>query len=169
MKKLVNVNEGEIFAIPLFLSNEKDNKSFSRDKFKERGKEFVFCRVIEDRKGGGIIIEVFDLIGDIDQSLEDILKTKRLFKPVAISGLGIYKKRWKKIYQQSNYNKEKHSEYSKIKFVMGFGDDLQIWQNGTKKPIDRKDAEKYEIWDLWRASHLEKRIIKELSLEDISD
>lgn len=33
MNKLANLTIGEIYAIPLFLSEEKDTKSFSRNKF----------------------------------------------------------------------------------------------------------------------------------------
>lgn len=163
MKKLVEVQGGEIYAIPLFLSNVLDNKSFSRDKFKDRGKEFVFCRIITDKGGGGIFIEVFDLIGHLKQSLESIISSKRLFRPIAVSGLGIYKKRWKKLYVQEPYDKEKDSKYSEIQLVLGVNEDLRLFQNGEEIPINDVDAKKYEMWNLWRASQLEKRIIEELS------
>ncbi|WP_255424794.1 hypothetical protein [Aquimarina sp. BL5] len=42
MNKSANEHSGEIFAIPLFFSTEKDTKSFSRNKFEDKGKEFVF-------------------------------------------------------------------------------------------------------------------------------
>lgn len=162
MKSLEKLRGGEIFAIPLFLSDIMDNVSFSKNKFEEKGKEFTFCRIIYNKKGSGLIIEVFDIIGSLDQSLESIISAKRLFRPVAITGLGIYKKRWKKLYEQKDYDKEKHSNYSDIKLVLGAGDDLRLWQNDTERPIGEAEAEKYELWKMWRASHLEKRIIDEL-------
>ena len=114
MNKLANVTAGEIYAIPLFLSEEKDTKNFARNKFEDRGKEFVFCRVIEDNGGVGILVEVFDLIGEFNQDLNTIIKSNRIFQPIAISGVAVYKKRWKKIHTQKDYDKEKHSKYSEI-------------------------------------------------------
>lgn len=162
MKKLVEQQGGEIYAIPLFISDIADNKSFSRDKYKDRGKEFAFCRIIVDKDGGGLFTEVFDLIGDLNQNLDSIISSRRLFDPIAISGLGIYKKRWKRLYTQEPYDKEKDSKYSEIKLVLGTQDNLRLFQNGEETPISETEAKKYEEWKLWRASHLEKRIIKEL-------
>ncbi|WP_299181596.1 Imm26 family immunity protein [uncultured Aquimarina sp.] len=169
MNKLANVSSGEIYAIPLFLSAEKDTKSFSRDKFQNKGKEFAFCRIIEDLKGGGILVEVFDYIGTLDESLSDIIKSNRLFPPISTSGLGIGKKRWKKIHLQDNYDQEKDSEYSEITLVAGTYDDLSLWKGGkTIGSISEVESEKHEKWIVWRASNLEKRIIKELFGETVS-
>lgn len=162
MKSLEKLKGGEIFAIPLFTSDIMDNISFAKNKFEDKGKEFAFCRIIYNKKGSGLLIEVFDLIGSLNQDLKSIISSNRLFRPIAITGLGIYKKRWKKLYEQKNYDKERDSNYSKIQLVLGAGDDLRLWQNGTEKPINKTEAENYEIWTMWRASHLEKRIIKEL-------
>ena len=48
MNKRANVKSGEIYAIPLVLENELDNKSFAKYRLDEYSNEFVFCRVIED-------------------------------------------------------------------------------------------------------------------------
>lgn len=162
MKSLEKLKGGEIFAIPLFVSDIMDNISFSRNKFEDKGKEFAFCRIIYNKKGSGLIIEVFDLIGTLNQDLESIISSKRLFRPIAVTGLGIYKKRWKKLYEQKDYDKETHSNYSEIQLVLGAGDDLRLWQNGQEKSINQTEAKKYELWTMWRASHLEKRINSEL-------
>ncbi|WP_452229600.1 immunity 26/phosphotriesterase HocA family protein [Lacinutrix sp. MEBiC02404] len=162
MKKTTKLNGGEIYAIPLFLSGESSIKSFSRDKFEDKGKEFAFCRVIEDKEGGGIFIEVFDLIGNLNQDLESIISSKRLFQPIATSGLAMTKKRWKKIHIQEPYDKEKDSNYSEIKLVLGTNDDLRLFQNGKETPISQIEAKKYEFWKIWMPSQLEKRIIEEL-------
>ncbi len=162
MKKLVTLNGGEIFAIPLFLSDEKSTKSFARNKFTDKGKEFVFCRIIEDRQGSGYLTEIFDLVGNFDESLDNILQSKRLFQPIAITGMAITTKRWRKVHLQEDYDKERDSKYSEIKLVLGSYDDLSLWQNGQETEISETEAENYERWQIWMPSQLEKRIIKEL-------
>src|SRR5690554_731367 len=163
MSKTLVINSGDIYAIPLFISEEKDNKSFARIKFQDKGKEFTFCRIIEDLKGGGFIAEVFDLVGSLDEPLSNITDSGRLFPPISISGLGIAKKRWKKIHTQESYDEEIDSKFSEITLVAGTSDDYKLWKGGTSLGnITEIEAEKYEKWIIWRASHLEKRIIKEL-------
>lgn len=156
------VKEGEIYAIPLFVSDKPDNTSFIRDSFHDKGKEFAYCRIIEDRLGSGILVEVFNLVNDLNIDIETIIKSDRLFPAVAITGDGIYKKRWKKIKNNKVYSKEHDSNYSSIKFILGTDDELFLWQNGSKKSITQVETHKYEKWIIWRASHLEKRIIKEI-------
>ena len=164
MSKIVDsLKGGEIFAIPLFVSDEIDTKSFAREKFLDRGDEFAYCRVIHNAAGGGIIIEVFSITGGLKIGIQSIIQSERLFRPVAISGLGIGKKRWKKLFEQFEYDKEIHSSYSKIQLVEGVGDNLRLVQNGKKTPISREEASKYERWIAWRASHLEKRILETIS------
>lgn len=163
MNKLANVNSGEIYAIPLFLSDFSDVKSFSKEKFEETDKQFVFCRIIEDLDGGGILIEVFDKIGNLSTSIQDIVSSKRLFSPITISGVGIYKKRWKKIGIQNDYDKFRDSQFSEITLVAGVGDDVGLWKGGSDiGSINEQEASKHERWTVWRSSHLEKRILKAL-------
>jgi hypothetical protein len=71
MNKLANVKSGELYAIPLFITEYQDSKSFSKEKFEEPDKQFVFCRIIEDL-GGGILIEVFNKIGSLSADIHDI-------------------------------------------------------------------------------------------------
>jgi len=164
MSKIVDsLKGGEIFAIPLFLSDVIDTKNFARENFLDKGNEFAYCRVIRNAAGGRIFIEVFSLIGGLDIDMESIIQSGRLFQPIAITGLGIGKKRWKKLFEQPNYDKEIHSHYSRIQLVEGVGDNLRLVKNGKKTPISRKEASKYERWIAWRASHLEKRILETIS------
>lgn len=163
MKKLVNVEPGEIYAIPLFLSDRPVNENFSKDKFVGEDKKFCFCRIIEDKLGSGIIVEVFNLIGDLNTDLESIIKSPRLFRPIAVAGLGIYKKRWRKIHVQENYDKEKDSQYSNMQLVIGPRDAPRLWQNGVETPITMSQAKEYESWTIWITDDLEKRIIEALS------
>jgi len=50
MNKLANVKSGELYAIPLFLTEYQDSKSFSREKFEEPDKQFVFCSRISEEE-----------------------------------------------------------------------------------------------------------------------
>ncbi|CAM4090707.1 Immunity protein 26 of polymorphic toxin system [Flavobacterium branchiophilum] len=163
MTKTTKLKEGEIYAIPLFLSEVPSLKRILKKEFENRGKEFAFCRIIADKQGGGYFIEVFDLIGDLNQSMESIISANRLFEPIAISGLAMIKNRWRKLYTQDFYDKEKDSKYSEIKLVLGTNDDLKLFQNGKETPISEIEATKYEFWKIWGSSQLEKRIIEELN------
>jgi len=163
MNKLANVKSGEIYAIPLFLENELDNKSFAKYRFDEYSNEFVFCRIIEDLGGGGILIEVFSKKGNLKTELNDIIIYPRLFAPITISGVAIYKKRWTRIYLQDNYDKEKDSKFSEITLITGAGKDLAMWKGGKQLGcINELQAQNFERWIVWRGSQLEKRIIKSL-------
>ena len=107
-------------------------------------------------------MEIFDIVGDLNQDLESILKAKRLFRPIAMVGMGISTKRWRKIHEQVNYDKEKDSKYSEIQLVLGTNENLRLWQNGKEIEISEHEAKKYEMWKIWMPAQLEKRIIKEL-------
>ena len=97
VNKLANVRGGEFFAIPLFLSDRSELERFKKADFLGETKKFAYCRIIKDLGGGGIIVEVFNLINGLSPRIEDIIQAGRLFRPIAVSGLGIYKKRWVKI------------------------------------------------------------------------
>ncbi|OCG64612.1 hypothetical protein A9G48_00340 [Gilliamella sp. wkB18] len=164
MKK-TEVIPGEIYAIPLFLPTEdiKENlKNYKKEKFDNRGREFVFCRIIDDKGGSGIFVEVFDQIGTLQEDIQSIINSPRLFSPISISGLGISKGRWKKIYTQDNYDPEKESNLSKIQLVMGRGEDSRLWQNGIEKKISETEAKNYEQWIVWTPTQLEIRIKNKL-------
>lgn len=164
MKKLVNVNPGEVYAIPLFVSDQDDTRRFSRKEFDRKAGGFGFCRIIKDLAGSGIIIEVFNFTGDQDASQATIVESGRLFPPIAITGLGIYKQRWRKLYTDENFDAEKNAAFSQIALVLGTEDDLRLWRNGVKSPISRKAAEQYERWKLWSSSQVEKRILAILNI-----
>lgn len=160
------IKPGQVYAIPLFLpqNDSKENiKDYRKESFENKGNQFAFCRIIKDMIGSGILIEVFDITGSLDQNVNDIFKAKRLFEPVASLGLGIKKGRWKKIHESKNYDQEKDSHFSQIKLVLGISsDDLRLWQNGRETPISEVEAKKYEKWTVWAPTELEKRIVKEL-------
>lgn len=162
MNNLANVKSGELYAIPLFLAEHPDSKSFSREKFEEPEKQFVFCRIIEDLGGGGILIEIFDKTGNLSTKVHDIVSSGRLISPIAISGVGIYKKRWKKIGEQNDYDRLRDSLYSEITLVAGAGDNLSLWKGGRNMgQISEEEARNYEPWIVWRSSQVENRVLKQ--------
>ena len=116
--------------------------------------------------GNSYLIEVFSKIGGLNTSLEEIIKSPRLLNPVAITNLGILKKRWIEVYKQKDYDKFEDSGYCDIKLVMGGSKNLQLWQNRNTKPISEEEAENHEKFIFWRASHLERRIREALGIQE---
>ena len=87
-----------------------------------------------------------------------------------INGLGIYKKRWKLLGKQENYDKEVDSGFSNIQFVylpLPEGTP-RLWENGQEMEISFEESEQYESSRSWSAQHLEMRIIGSLIEKDDS-
>lgn len=166
--KLVKIAEGEIFAIPLFVSDKSPITRFSKKDFLGENKRFAFARVVTDTDGSGLIIEVLDLIGSIKTSLVDIVGSVRLFRPIVVSSLAIYKKRWPRIGIHPGYDKERDSAFSTIELVLSPADSPVLWRGGRETPIALADAGKYEPWTIWGAHQVEKRILEELSIRSRS-
>lgn len=154
----MDLQPGDIFAIPLFLQQVPTLTDFKRQKFQDRGKEFAFCRLISSLGGGGYLFEVFNFLGSLQTPQADILESSRLFPPIAASGLGIKKERWKRMYGTSNYDRERDSQYSEIGLVLGEAPNLRVWNNGTESPISDEAAANLERWVVWLPPQLEQRI-----------
>lgn len=161
-KKTLTVNGGDIYFVPLFLSHDMSTKSYFRYKFGEKGQKFCFLRIIKDLMGSGILVEVFNYIGDIESSVESITTSGRMFEPVLIVGDGIHKKRWRKIGETENYDCESHSNFSQIKLVIGGFEHPKIWQNNETREPD-EDISLIEDGIMWVACQLESRIVEMLS------
>lgn len=153
---------GEVYAIPLFVSDIDNLTRFKKKDIFINDNDFAFTRIIEDTGGSGIIIEVFNYKGKMDSSINEIVSKNRLFPPVVISGLAMTKKRWVKIGFCDNYDKEIDSHYSEIGLIMRGIDKPILWKNGEETVAKDSDYEKYEKWEIWGADHLEKRIISSL-------
>ena len=169
VNKLANVTGGDIFAIPLFLSDRSELERFKKSNFLGEDKKFAYCRVIKDLGGGGILIEVFNLIDGLSPTVDGIIQSGRLFPPIAINGLGIYKKRWPKVGQEEKYDCEIDSHFSQIQLLLPAlpGESPRLWQNGQEKFISLEESKDYEEWTIWLSSHLEKRIIDILNTRGI--
>jgi hypothetical protein len=160
---LVSVTPGEMFAVPLFVSDEPVNKRFGARAFDGRGNEFAYLRVIAETGGAGILVEVFDRVGPVTAELEPVTVADRLFRPVAVAGLGIYKKRWKSLGVTPEYDRERDSAYSEIQLVLGPREAPRLWRGGVESPVSVAEAAAFERWIVWTAPDLEKRIIAALA------
>lgn len=153
---------GDIFSIPLFVSDKPPLTIFSDRELSGPDKLFAFMRVIHNTGGGGFIIEIFDITGPLETPLDEILKSPRLFRPVAVTGLAIRRKRWRKRAHQDGFDPERDSAFSQIELVTSPYDDPQLWRGGVKYSVSSTDVDKYEHWDLWGAHMLERRILRTL-------
>ena len=161
-----NVIPGEVYAIPLFQTGIHSMTRVSLKDLRGDDKKFAYCR---RPRFGGILVEVFNKVGTLDISIEEVVESMRLFPPVIIIPLGIRKGRWRRIGKQENYNKEQDSMYSDITLVSGAEGHYFLWKGGhSLGKIPDEAIEPYEEWIYWRAPHLEKRIIKALTEEGIS-
>lgn len=168
MKKR-KVEEGIVFCIPLFMPKDDWDLKIKLDE-KDNNKTFVFGRVIEDGRGSGILVEIFNKTGDINTKIDEIIESPLLFKPLYIFWKGISKKRWKTIGQTPNYDKFEDSNYASIRIVFGFGDDMRIHNYGTKEEtkVKREEALNYEFAQTWFPIDLENRIIEKINSIKIS-
>ena len=105
-KRLARVKIGEFYAIPLFLSEYIETQRFKKADLEGDDKLFAFCRIIDD-SGVSIIIEVFKLVSKLPVTFENILNSGRLYDPIMINGLGIYKK-------DGNYSESKRVMIKKL-------------------------------------------------------
>lgn len=161
-KKLVDVTAGEIYAIPLFVSEKSPRTRFYKRDFVGARRSFAFGRVISDEQGGGLIIEVFECVGSVETEIDEIVGAGRLFRPIATTSLAIYKKRWPLIGLQADYDRERDSGYSAIELLLSPFDNPVLWRGGVKSDISIDEVGAYEPWT-WHAAHkIELRIIQAL-------
>jgi hypothetical protein len=161
-KKLIEVSPGEVRAIPLFVSDQSPIIRFSKKDFKDAGADFCFARVISDEGGSGLIIEVFDFVGGLDASIDEIVAAPRLFCPCVITSLPMYKKRWPLLGAHRGYDREKDSQFSKIEIVLDAYDPPMLWRGGEKTGVSGAAIDNYEPWVMWGSHQVEKRIIAAL-------
>jgi Immunity protein 26 len=155
--------EGDVFAVPLFVVDKAPQKRFYEKDFSATAGPYAFARIISNERGGGLIIEVFNKTGDLDNSLNDLGPAKRLFRPVAITSLPIDKGRWLLVREGEGYDKERDSQYSQIQLVVSPFDNPRLWNPRTgTRPIPLDEVQNYEAWEYWLPHHLEQRIIDAL-------
>ena len=164
-----NVIPGEVYAIPLFLYDVHDMHRVTLNVLRGKDSQFAYCRIIADLGSAGFLIEVFTYIGGLNIDVDRVVNSNRLFPPVSITGLGIIKGRWRKIGKQVDYNAERDSVFSEITLVSGTPGHYFLWKGGQHLGWIADDAiSLHEKWRCWRASQLERRIIKALAEEGMS-
>ena len=112
----------------LFLADIIDMTRVSLKDLRGDDKKFAYFRIIEERGSGGILVEVFNKVGTLDISIEEVVESMRLFPPIIITPLPIEKGRWRRIGKQENYNKEQDSMYSDITLVSGAEGNYFLWR-----------------------------------------
>lgn len=150
--------EGNIFFIPLFLPNDIKNniKSYSRINFTPT-LNYGFGRLIQINKSGGDLVEIFNYTGTIPNTSDCIINSGLLFAPLHVT-MGFSKKRWRFIFEDLNYNRERDSNYSTITFLLGDKDNPKLWKGGKQKVIDSYDIVKYCEWITYPPTEVEDMI-----------
>ena len=159
--KFLDKKEGSIFFIPLFLpKNIKDNnKSYYRYKF-EKEELYAFGRLIDDGEGSGDLIEIFNYCGNIPRNMSIIVNSSLMFAPLHIAQ-GFMKKRYRFIFEDNNYDKNRDSNYQDIGFVLGG----YLWKGGGKdKDLSEIEMEEYlkyyNSMRIYAPTQLEKKILE---------
>lgn len=157
------IKGGEIVAIPLFLA-DKEKAKLKKEDF---NKNFAFGRCITER-AGKILIEIFKETGDLNINIKTVISSGLLMKPLFTIWEGVERKRWKVVQENSNYDKEKESNYNDIELVLGGIDNLRIWhaKDESETPITREELIKgnYQLMAIYDYTQVEDKIIEKLDL-----
>ncbi len=151
--------EGSIFFIPLFLPTDiKDNnKDYSNFNFEEV-QIYGFGRLIEIDKSNGDLVEIFNYIGAMPKDRRKILSSGLIFYPLHVS-LAFKKQRWRFIFEDANYDKNKDSNYKSLEFLLGDYDNPELWVGGKNTgEISLSEAEDKKHWIIFPPTKIEKKI-----------
>ncbi len=107
-KSVVGV-PGAVYRIPLFYNDVSPLQRFSKKDFPEGENRYSYCRVVGDKQGSGILVEVFKYVGVENVPELEIISSGLIFDPVLIIGDGIKRKRWVKVFDSEAYDAEKDS------------------------------------------------------------
>lgn len=158
----LNKEEGNIFFIPLFLAADiKDNrKNYWRYKFTNDA-QYAYARLIEVDESSGDLVEVFSYTGPVPGNSDIILNSPLLMNPLHVC-MGFAKKRWRFIFETPEYDRQEHSHYSEITFLLGTRNSRILWKGGVKTDLVPKEMQEYEDehdnWVVYPPTKLEKLI-----------
>lgn len=158
--------EGNIFFIPLFLGTDiKDNrKNYWRYTFTNDA-QYAYARLIKVDASSGDLVEIFSYNGPVPDTPDVILNSPLLMKPLHVC-MGFAKKRWRFIFETPEYDRQMHSHYSEITFLLGTRDSRILWKGGVQTDLDPKDIQEHEDahdnWIVYPPTKLEKRIREKL-------
>ena len=96
---------------------------------------------------------------NIPETKEVIINSRRLINPVQVS-LGFSKKRWQFVFEGRNYDKNVHSDYQNITFLLGTPEAPKLWQGGVLSEISNYDTNKFDEWVVYPSTKIEN-LIKE--------
>lgn len=142
MKPLTNkAKPGDLFYVPA-MSNE--------------GKSgFVIGRYIElVPTNVGHLIEVFArFYTEPPQSIDEVDKSQRLFRPILCSLRFAEIPRWKVLFSDPSYDK-RQSDYDKI----GIAFDMDLWIGGKSRKASKEELSNFEDSTCWRMHHVVFRV-----------
>jgi hypothetical protein len=145
MKALINPKSGDLFYIPA-LNISDDNG-------------FVLARYIDFIKPNlGYLIEVFEQFYiEPPKKKLDVNMSDRLFRPIFCSMRFSNIPKWKILFNDPDYDKEK-SGYREISFAF----DGSIWRGGVTKKATSEQLMNVEPSICWRMDHIVFRTIAHL-------
>lgn len=136
-----NVKPGDLFYIPAM---------------NEQGKfGFVIGRYIElVPTNVGQLIEVFArFYTEPPQSIDEVDKSQRLFRPIMCSLRFAEIPRWKILFSDPGYDKSQ-SDYDKI----GIAFDIDLWIGGKSRSATKVELRNFEDSTCWRMHHIVFRV-----------
>jgi len=159
MKPYLDIAPGGMFFIPLFLpTGIKDNlKSYYRYKFQVDA-QYAFGRLIDVTQSSGDLVEIFNYVGPVPETPDEILASSLMFDPLHVS-MGFAKKRWRFIFENSDYDRVRESNYANINFLLGDHKNPILWTGGKEiGDISLSKSKTYNHWRIYPPTQLEKKI-----------
>ena len=113
------------------------------------------------------MVEVFNKIGPATCDLNEIINSGIMLSPVLIFADGIYKKRWKIVSRNPDYDKYRDSNYANLEMVYGIPDEFRLRRLSTKEeiPISREEMLQRNIpyATVWHPIQFERKILELIS------
>ena len=161
--RYVEKKEGGIFFVPLFLpAGVKENtKDYSGYEF-DPGRRYAFGRLIEIDQSGGDLVEIFSYVGHLPANADTITRSGLMFKPIHVS-MGFSKNRWRFVFADPIYDRERDSNYLALAFLLGDASSPRLWRGGQQAPIDVYDANLYDEWIVYPATKVEEMMRAKLA------
>ncbi len=159
MKPYLDKAPGGIFFIPLFLPGGiKDNlKSYYRYKF-QTDEQYAFGRLIDSTQSSGDLVEIFNYVGPVPQTPDEILGSGLMFDPLHVS-MGFAKKRWRLVFENRDYDRGQDSNYANINFLLGDYENPILWTGGKEMGgISPSKSKAYNHWRIYPPTQLEQKI-----------
>jgi|GEM_PF-1028398 len=149
--------EGDIFVIDLIKRSSHAYKPDSESFINKEGK-YGFGRILDINASTGVIVEIFNYVGEFNNNIDFIIAQDRMFNPINVTSLCFTSSRWKIIKSDKDFNKQSVG-FNEIKLVMGIAPNLKLWQDGVTTPLTEKEASGIERYVTYFPNNVEERIL----------